>query len=178
LVGATGWLSAGTVDVSITSEFIQGVIAGSSYNVRVRSLTNNGSTSAWDEVDNQIVSAPNTQQNTYVNNPQIALTNPTSTTIALAAVAVTFGSRTVNYSARTFTITAPSVPTWYYITIADSAQVGESSPTLTPTVSVTNSLVGVQGNTYMGAIQVIPTGGGTHMLAGGWPAPQTVQVGV
>jgi hypothetical protein len=114
----------------------------------------------------------------YTNNPAIALTQPTSTTIHVAAVAVTFGAATVNYAARTLTIAAPSTPTWYYVTIADPTQAGESgSPTLTATASTATTLVGVQGDTYMGAILALPAGGAVSELAGGWPSPQTVQVG-
>jgi len=119
------------------------------------------------------------QISTYTNNPTLALTNPTATTIALAAVAVTFGALIVNYSARTFTIPTPSVPTWYYITIADLAQVGETGATLTPSCVTTTALVGVQGNTYMGAILAqSPPAATPRAIAGGWPAPPTLQVGV
>lgn len=171
------WVDDGTVDVATTSAYISGVVAGNAYDVRIRSLTGKGQTSDWEEVDNVTVSAPNSLQNSYTNNPAIALTQPTSTTIAVAAVATTFGSATVNYAARTLTITAPSVPTWLYVSIADPTQQGESgSPTLTATASSSNSLAGVQGHTYIGAILALPAGGATQILAGGWPAPQTVQV--
>jgi sulfur carrier protein ThiS len=121
-------------------------------------------------------SPPASQINSYTNAPQFALTQPTSTSIALAAVAVTFGSTTVNYSARTFTIAAPSVPTWYYITIADAPQAGESGAVLTSSCAITTALVGVQGQTYMGAILALPAGGATVILPGGWPSPQSAQV--
>ena len=114
------------------------------------------------------------------NVPLFPLTQPTATTIDLAAVTTTFAaqvSNTVNYSARVFTISTPSAPTWYYVTIADSAQVGESSATLTATCQTSNALVGVPGNTYMGAILALPGGSAIRSLAGGWPAPQTIQVG-
>lgn len=177
--GAGIWVDDGTVDVGTTAKYISGVVAGSAYDVRIRSLAIKGQTSDWEEVDNVTVAAPNSLQTTYTNNPQFALTQPTLTTIAVAAVAVTFGGLTVNYAARTLTISAPSVPTWIYVTIADPTQAGESgSPTLTATASTTNSLVGVLKNTYLGAILALPAGGATRILAGGWPAPQTVQVGV
>jgi hypothetical protein len=176
-VGDTTWLDSAPVDFTTTSTFISGVVAGQSYNVQIRSLTNSGATSVWVSAT-QLVSAPNTLQSTYTNNPKFSLTQPTSTTIAVASVAVTFGTRIVTYAARTLTITVPSVPTWYYVTIADSTQVGESgSPTLTATPSTTTSLVGVSGNTYLGAILALPAGSATSILAGGWPAPQSVQVG-
>jgi predicted phage tail protein len=122
-------------------------------------------------------SPPASQIASYTNNPAIALTQPTPTTIALAAVAVTFGAATVNYSAHTFTIAAPTVATWYYITCADTAQAGESGDVLPKSCSLTTALVGVQGDTYMGAILALPAGSAVSELAGGWPAPQTIQVG-
>jgi sulfur carrier protein ThiS len=118
------------------------------------------------------------QISTYTNNPQFALTQPTATTIALAAVAVTFGALTVNYSAHTFTIPTPTVPTWYYITVVDLAQVGETGDTLAKSCALTTASVGVQGNTYMGAILALPAGSATRILPGGWPAPNSLQVGV
>lgn len=178
LNGATSWIDDGAVDVSAISIYISGVVAGSAYNVQIRSLTAKGQTSAWVQAGPVTVSAPNSLQSTYTNNPQFALTQPTSTTIAVAAVAVTFGSAVKNYAARTLTIAAPSVPTWYYVTIADPTQQGESgSPTLTATASTSNALAGVQGDTYMGAILALPAGSAVSILPGGWPAPQSVQVG-
>jgi hypothetical protein len=87
----------------------------------------------------------------------------------MSALTATFASGTVNYSARTFTIPSPSVATWYYVTIADPTQVGESSPTLTATCQTEESLVGVIGNTFIAAIQAMPGGGGTNGINGGWP---------
>jgi hypothetical protein len=107
--------------------------------------------------------------NTYTNDPQFALTQPTATTIALAAVETTFGGPKRHYSARTLTIPAPTVPTWYYVTIADDD---------IPTCQIDHTLCGELGNTYMGAILAIPSGGETPVLPGGWPAPHAVLVGV
>jgi hypothetical protein len=177
LVGAGSWTSAPAAGATDTTAFISGVVAGSTYNVQIQSVRSNGATSVWVQAT-VTVNAPNSTANAYTNNPQIDLTNPTATTIAMGAVAVTFLGAPVNYSARTFTIPAPTVPTWYYVTIADATQQGESGPTLVATCSVSNALVGVQGNTYIGAIQVIPGGGSINALAGGWPAPTTFLVGV
>ncbi len=179
LHAAPTWTDAGTVSATQTSGYIGGVVAGSVYDVRIRSLrSSSGATSDWVEVDSVTVSAPNSLQSNYTINPQFCLTQPTPTTIAVAAVAATFGASTANYAARTLTIPAPSVDTWYYVTIADTTQQGESgTPTLTATPSPSNALVGVVGNTYLGAILAKAAGGATRMLAGGWPAPQTVQVG-
>jgi len=178
-VHASGnWLAAGIVSVSVTSASITPVTTGTYYDVRVRSLASlTGGVSVWDEIDNTLAVATNSLTGTYTNVPALALTQPTSTTIHVAAVAVTFGAVTVNYAARTLTISAPSVPTWYYLTIADPTQVGESgSPTLPATASTSNALVGVQGDTYIGAILALPAGSAVQELAGGWPAPVTVQV--
>lgn len=177
LNGATTWTDAGTVDAATTTAYISGVITGDSYNVQIRSLTSTGATSDWVNAGPCLVVAPNSLVNTYSNNPAISLAQPTATSITVAATAVTFGGSTVNYAARTLTITAPTAATWYYVTIADPTQQGESgSPTLTATASTSNSLCGVQGNTYMGAILALPAGSATQILAGGWPAPQTFQV--
>lgn len=177
LNGAGSWTDAGSVAIGTQALYIPGVIVGDVYNVQVRSLAYNGATSVWVLASGLTVAAPNSLQTTYTNNPAISLSNPTSTTIAVAATAVTFGAATVNYAARTLTISAPSVPTVYYVTIADPTQVGESgSPTLTATASISNSLVGVRGNTYMGAIVALPAGSAIRIGAGGWPAPSTFQV--
>lgn len=50
-VGASVWLSAPTVDVSLNLGYITGVIAGQQYNVRIRSARANGAISAWEEID-------------------------------------------------------------------------------------------------------------------------------
>lgn len=101
-----------------------------------------------------------------------------ATEIDLVACTCSFGGLPpVNYSARALTIAAPTVPTWYYVTVADPTQQGESSATLPATCQASNALVGVQGNTYMGAILALPAGGAVQVLPGGWPAPGSVQVG-
>jgi hypothetical protein len=107
------------------------------------------------------------------------LSQPSSTEIDLANCACSFGGGVpVNYSARTFTIPAPATPTIYYVTIADPTQQGDiSSPILTATCQTSNALVGVLGQTYMGAILANPDGGATIVLPGGWPAPSSFQVG-
>ena len=101
---------------------------------------------------------------------------PTATTIAMGNVVVSY-SNTVNYAARTFTIPTPTSATWYYVTIADPQQGGETGPTLAATCQTSTGLVGATGNVYIGAINALPTGNATQILAGGWPAPQTTQVG-
>jgi hypothetical protein len=104
-----------------------------------------------------------------VNNPQFILSQPTPTTIAMAAVAVRFGrSAPVHYGARTFNIPAPIEPTFYYVTIKES--------TLTPSCLTTDMLCGEAGHVYLGAIQVIPEGNSKVLIPGGWPAPQSFLV--
>jgi hypothetical protein len=172
------WIDAQPVDASTTSTYIAGVVSGTVYDVQIRSLTHSGATSVWVEADGITAASPNSLQPSYSINPQFVLTQPSGTSIVMAAVSATFGSNTVNYATRTFTITAPSAPTWYYVTVADATQQGETTATLTATCQSSNALVGVLGNTYMGAIYALPAGSATRMLAGGWPAPQTTQVGV
>lgn len=172
LHGATDWTNATSVSVGLEADYLSGVIAGQSYDVRIAGLAQTGAQSAWDEVDNVAVVAPNSLQSSYQIDPQFVLTQPTATSIALAACTCSFGgAAAVNYAARTFTIPTPSVPTWYYVTIADATQQGESGATLTATCQTSNALVGVQGNTYLGAIEVTPSGAGAISLAGGWPSP-------
>lgn len=175
------WIDVGTVDTATTSAYISGVIAGQSYNVQIRALRANGATSVWVQAGPVLVAAPNSLQNSYSNNPAISLSQPDAVTIAMQAVAVTFGSSTVHYAARNITIPAPSAATWYYVTINDPTQSGETgspiSATLATNASTTTDLCGVLGQTYMGAILVLPAGAAISELAGGWPAPTTFQVG-
>jgi hypothetical protein len=185
LAGAGSWTDAGAVDVATTSDYISGVIVGDTYNVQIRSLANNGATSVWVEATGVVVAAPNSLQGTYTinnsdnsNNGPYVLSQAGPTEIDLANCTASFGGATpVNYSARALTIPTPGTPTWYYVTIADPTQQGESSATLTATCQTSNALVGVQGNTYMGAILAVPDGSAVQVLPGGWPAPFSFQVG-
>jgi hypothetical protein len=122
-------------------------------------------------------SSPNATN--YTQSPTIALAQPTATSITSVVTSEAFATSTLVYNPRTFTIPAPTVPTWYYVTVADPGYVGDTGglPTLAATCASSNSLVGVSGNVYLGAILAIPGGGATRMLSGGWPAPATFQVG-
>ena len=101
-----------------------------------------------------------------------ALTQPTTTTIAMAAASAIFPGGTANYAARTFTITAPTAPTTYYVTIYDPGQTGEgSTPTLSAQCLAANTYVGVPGYVYIGSIIAMPGGGGGGTNAGGYPPP-------
>jgi hypothetical protein len=185
-VGAMTWQAGPTVPVSSTSAYVSGVVSGTSYNVEVSSLDAAGSSSDWVEVTDVAVSAPNSTQATYTNTPAISLAEPNGTTITMASVSVSFGGNTpVTYASRSFTLAPVDLPTWYYVTIADPTQQGESgSPMLTATCQTSDALVGVTGNTYMGAVLFVPQAvidiigsGNVRVLAGGWPAPQTIQIG-
>jgi hypothetical protein len=110
----------------------------------------------------------------YSNNPEFSLSNPTATSIAMGAVAVSFEGLTAHYNSRIFTIPAPSVPTWYYVTIADPTQEGEvSTSALLATCQNSDDLVGIEGHVFIGAIEALPSGRSINQLAGGWPALQT-----
>ncbi len=100
-----------------------------------------------------------------------ALTNPSPTEIDMATAQVFFPTNAVQYNARVFTITAPSVPTTYYVTIADPGYLGDTGTqtNLVATCQASNALVGVSGNTYIGSIVALPTGGGTVTTVGGLP---------
>lgn len=173
-VGDASWTDAGTVDSATTSAYISGVVSGSQYNVQIRSLTLNGATSGWSQAGPVTAAAPASLKSSYAMASPFVLTQASTTSIALAASSVSFGGMTaVSYAARTFTIPTPTVPTWYYVTVADATQQGETGATLTATCQTSNALVGAQGNTYLGAIEVTPSGSGAVNLAGGWPAPAT-----
>lgn len=103
---------------------------------------------------------------------EFVLSNPSPTTVVMDQVVVTFHDCTVMiHSPQTFDIPAPSVPTWYYVTIDDSS--------FFATCETSDALVGLPGHTYIGAIQATPNGGSINALAGGWPAPQTfIVVGI
>lgn len=118
--------------------------------------------------------ASSTNSLQYTQNPATALTQPSSTSIDMSGVTVSFLSNTVNYNARTFTITAPSVPTWYYVTIADPGYLGDvgSSTSLTAYCETSDSKVGQAGYTFIGAILALPAGSATTILPGGWPEQQ------
>ncbi len=122
--------------------------------------------------------AVNSQQYTLQPNPA-TITQTTPTLIQVSDFIAIFPLNPVQYNPHNFTIPAPSVPTWYYITIADPGQVGDnpvSTSTLVHTCQTSNALVGVPGNTYVGAILALPAGGATEVLPGGWTTPQSFQV--
>lgn len=56
LVGATAWLNAGLVDVSLNVSYITGVVSGQQYNVQIRGLRPNGVASPWVAINGYIVS--------------------------------------------------------------------------------------------------------------------------
>ena len=123
------------------------------------------------------VGQTNSQSPSYTVTPQTpgsSISNPSATNITMPAVVASIGGNTVSYNARSFTIPAPTVPTTYYITIADPGYVGDSgsSTNLVPTVSTTPALVGVPGNIYIGSVVALPAGGGTTVSPGGYPPQQ------
>ncbi len=112
--------------------------------------------------------------NAYALTPSVVLSQPSATQITMVQASVTFSSNTVNYNARTLTIPDPGgTPTWYYVTIGDSAYLGDTGTTanLTAYAETTTAKVGVPGYTYMGSLQAIHAGSGTA-LPGGWPTSQ------
>ena len=106
----------------------------------------------------------------YRITPEFVLSNPSPENIEMDQVTVVFDdSTTAIYSAETFTIPAPSVPTWYYVTVDSSTRVA--------TCDISGELVGVPGHVYVGAIQAIPAGRSINAVVGGWPPPTTWMVG-
>jgi len=116
---------------------------------------------------------------TYSNTPAVALTQTNSTTIALAAVSVSFAAVTLLYNARTITIPAPTAPQWYYITIADPDFYGDAGSTspLQVFAEMTTEKCDASGYIYMGAIQVNASAVAALSLPGGEPAPDAFLVG-
>jgi hypothetical protein len=53
---ASAWNEAGSVDVGLFVAFVAGVVAGQSYDFRIRSIRRAGVWSAWVEVDNAVIS--------------------------------------------------------------------------------------------------------------------------
>jgi hypothetical protein len=114
----------------------------------------------------------------YVVNPSFSLSQPTATSIVFAGCKVRFGAAEAIYSARKFRIPKPVTPTWYYVTIDDNQQSGDDgSRALRAHCQAADTQVGFPGRTYVGAIKALPDGGAVRVLAGGWPAPGSVQVG-
>jgi hypothetical protein len=56
LAGAADWIEAGAVDVALFHTFVSGVVAGDTYNFRIRSIRRAGVWSAWVEVDGAVIS--------------------------------------------------------------------------------------------------------------------------
>lgn len=108
-----------------------------------------------------------------------ALTNPTSTSIAMAQATATWqDSHQSIYNARSFTIPAPSTPTTYYVTIYDPAMLGDNpgATNLSAQCQTSNANVGVAGYVYIGAITALPAGSGTQSGSGGAPVGLTVPI--
>jgi len=141
------------------------------YNNLQGALQSTSGLTAYNYTPTGIAQTTNIGNNNYSQIPGDALTNPTSTTIHMAQVSTFFPGNVVNYNARTFTIPAPSVPTTYYVTIADPTYIGDTGATanLTATCQTSQALCGAVGNTYIGSILAIPGGSGTVVTPGGWP---------
>lgn len=162
------WVDAGTVSGDATHIFIDGVAQVTSLAVRIRAVRANGAASAWVTA----TYSPAGQEfllNSYVISPLFVLTQSAISTISMTAFTAEFGSNVVAYSARTFSITTPTAPTWYYVCIEDPSQTGETSAVLTSVCSTATTDVGLPGVTFCGGIQVTPTGGGVEVIQGGWP---------
>jgi hypothetical protein len=120
----------------------------------------------------------------YQNSPQFCLVQSEPNTIAVdGEVTVTFGSNVaVTYNGGAMSIPTPTVPTWYYVCIADPNLTGDVSPyttTLTHSCSTSNANVGQIGWTFIGAIQALPaaswsSGITPNVIAGGWPNPLSI----
>lgn len=110
---------------------------------------------------------------TYTQTPASALTNPTPTSIVMAAVTEAYPSNTASYQGRSFTISAPGTPTTYYVTVHDPGYVGDagSASPLTSYCETSQAKIGLTGYVFIGAIQALPAGGGSNVIPGGYPLP-------
>jgi hypothetical protein len=112
---------------------------------------------------------------TYTQSPATALAQALGTfNIYMQTVVETFATNPAQYNARVFPVPDPGgTPTWYYITIADPAYLGDtgSGTNLTAYCDTDNSKVGVAGFINIGAILVTHAGGPTTTQPGGWPVP-------
>jgi hypothetical protein len=116
----------------------------------------------------------------YEVRPICSLTQPKPHVIAFAGCIALFGgaAQVVSYSARSFRIPKPTQATWYYVSIEDHHQGGDDGTVaLRASCQASDTLVGLPGRTYIGAIFALPKGDGFRVLPGGWPAPATIQVG-
>lgn len=109
----------------------------------------------------------------YVQAPALALSQAVSTfVVAMVQVSEAFPGNPANYNARTFTVPDPGgTPTYYYVTILDPGQLGDTDGgTTCPSFCETSTeRAGIPGYTYIGAILVTHAGGATTVLPGGWP---------
>jgi hypothetical protein len=176
--GAASWSNAPSVGGDQSYDIISGVVQGTAYNVQVRSVRANGAASVWAGASTTSVSLAS-RNNVYQINPATVLTNGgisgSNTQINMAACSAAFNNLTVNYGARSFLVSTPSTNGWYYVTIADPTQIGDASGTLTATCQSSDALVGVPGNTFIGAVQIDNAGNVLSQIGGGWPNPKVFQ---
>lgn len=149
------------------------------FNTMLGAQTDITSLTAYSYTPAGTVGSGQTAQNylSYTLSPATPLSQPTSTSIAMAQCTATFSTNAANYNARTFTITAPSSPTTYYVTIHDPGYVGDtgSGTTLTAYCETSDSKVGLEGYTYIGSIIAVSGGGGTA-IGGGTPIQPTILI--
>lgn len=117
---------------------------------------------------------PSTQDYTVV--PARPLSQPSATEIDMVDVQVVFPGQVVRYNARTFTISAPTTPTRYYVTVHDPMRLGDIGTVLTrdfrcQTTLVLNDPSGPIDSigvwTLIGSIVALPGGAGSQDTDGG-----------
>jgi hypothetical protein len=154
-VGATTWLSAGIVDVSLFQTFVTGVVAGSAYNFQIRSLRPSGTFSTWVTAsDTMSITLSISATSGVIVAPSGTLT--TAVTGATADIVVAPFTATVgSLSVACLTAGAVTIPslvqsTLYYVYYTD---VTFSGGAITPVATIhTSDFLGKLGYFLIGSI--------------------------
>jgi len=154
-VGATTWLSAGIVDVSMFQAFVAGVIAGSAYNFQIRSLRPRGTFSVWVTVSDTIsITLSISATSGVVVAPSGTLTSAVTgatADIVVAPFTATVGSLSVScLPAGAVTIPSLVQSTLYYVYYVDATFSGGA---ITPVATIhTSDFLGKLGYFLIGSL--------------------------
>lgn len=154
--GASTWLEAGSIDVGLFEGFVSGVIAGQTYNFRIRSIRRAGVWSEWVEVDNEVISITlsNTTGTGYNVAPNgtlnaMALSDGTAQ-IMVATFTAVWGALSVSCAPSPNLLTGLAQDQFYYVYYVDPNFLGGA---IVP-VATTNpaDFSGKQGYFLIGSI--------------------------
>jgi hypothetical protein len=140
LSGSGNWISAPSVDVALNLGFISGVVAGTAYDVRIRSARANGAISAWEEIDGYTVSVTISVTGMLQVAPEGTLIGEAPTVSTADIIVETFSPNVgppgvTCLPAGPFTITGLTQSTLYWVYYIDPTFAGGA---ITP-VATTNS---------------------------------------